>query len=391
MKRLVLLLLFFCTVVLVAQYPSDSKLLADVKSQNPAEFAEIKFLGNWFMAHDKVPDWQQPDAAEREIFIKGKVNPQGEWWEYYGLAIYHKAGSQFAFNRVFIKEDSKLKGVKLPDDLYFETLFLNELKAKNAMLMAMNYILANATNFYSFEMGEKPWVTGNRTERFVYYTMDVTLDYVNGFQIDKIKIPIEIKLIKDGDNFTFATALPKNDGALISSIKYPSSDIVDELMRYRYDGTTLDGMTNSDPNYPPPPGFNGDSYPADADIIEYISQWAIANEENFGLLFGPRSKSMFIKFEFSSDPDAVLQPNGNTFSKVFKVYYEFINEKTAEMEFYVYGGYRPIQLEFFYENNQLKIRSIEYKGETIYTKKDSIAWTYRNTYTEQTFDKTIFK
>jgi hypothetical protein len=100
---------------------------------------------------------------------------------------------------------------------------------------------------------------------------------------------------------------------------------------------------------------------------------------------------MFIKFEFSSEPDAVLKPNGNTFSKVFKVYYEFINEKTAEMEFYVYGGYRPIQLEFFYENNQLKIRSIEYKGETIYTKKDSIAWTYRNTYTEQTFDKTIFK
>jgi hypothetical protein len=100
---------------------------------------------------------------------------------------------------------------------------------------------------------------------------------------------------------------------------------------------------------------------------------------------------MFISFEFSSNPDAQVQSSGNTFSKVFNVYYEFINEKTAEMEFYVYGGYRPIQLEFLFENNDMQIRSFEYKGETSYTKKDNIAWSYRNNYTERTFDKTVFK
>ena len=61
------------------------------------------------------------------------------------------------------------------------------------------------------------------------------------------------------------------------------------------------------------------------------------------------------------------------------------------MEFYVYGGTRPIQVEFFYEKNQLQVRSFEYLGETNYTKKDNIAWSYRNNYTEQTFDKTVFK
>lgn len=384
------LVAFLVSGILFCQYPSDSRLLADVKSQNPTEFAEIKFLGNWFMAHDRVPDWQAPDAAQRELSIKGKVNAAGEWWEYFGLAIYHKAGNQFAFNRVFINEDPKLRGVKLPADSYFKDLFMKELRTKNSMLMSMNYVLANATNFYSFEIGEKPWVTGNHTERFVYYTIDVTLDAVNGYNLEKRKVPIEVKLNKSGDSFTFSYAMPKNDGALLSSIQYPNSDIVDNLTRFGYDGATLEGMTNSAPSYPKAPGDNG-SYPNDDAIISYITKWATASEENFSTLFGPRSKSMFISFEFSSNPDAQLQSSGNTFSKVFNVYYEFINEKTAEMEFYVYGGYRPIQLEFLFENNEMQIRSFEYKGETSYTKKDNIAWSYRNNYTERTFDKTIFK
>ena len=241
MRLKLLILIFLTSGCLFGQYPSDARLLADVKSQNPTEFAEIKFLGNWFMAHDRVPDWQPPDAAKRELSIKGKVNSAGEWWEYFGLAIYHKAGNQFAFNRVFINEDPKLKGVKLPEDNYFKELFMKELKSKNSMLMSMNYVLANATNFYSFELGEKPWVTGNHTERFVYFIIDVTLDVVNGYNLDKKKIPIEVKVNKTGDTFSFAYAMPKNDGALISCIKYPNSDIVDELMRFGYDQATRAG------------------------------------------------------------------------------------------------------------------------------------------------------
>lgn len=391
MRLNLLILIFLTSGFLFAQYPSDARLLADVKSQNPTEFGEIKFLGNWFMAHDRVPDWQPPDAAKRELSIKGKVNSAGEWWEYFGLAIYHKAGNQFAFNRVFINEDPKLKGVKLPEDNYFKELFMKELKSKNSMLMSMNYVLANATNFYSFELGEKPWVTGNHTERFVYFIIDVTLDVVNGYNLDKKKIPIEVKVNKTGDTFSFAYAMPKNDGALISSIKYPNSDIVDELMRFGYDQVTLAGITNPSPTYPNAPGDNGASYPSDDEMIGYISDWAVKSKDNFGMLFGPRAISMFIKYEFRSNPEAVLQKNGTSFSKVFNVYYEFINEKTSEMEFYVYGGTRPIQVEFFYENNQLQVRSFEYLGETNYTKKDNIAWSYRNNYTEQTFDKTVFK
>ena len=100
---------------------------------------------------------------------------------------------------------------------------------------------------------------------------------------------------------------------------------------------------------------------------------------------------MFIGLEFNSLKEAKVERNGDIFSKSFQVYYEFINEKTDKMEFYVYGGVREIILKFKMENGNWDINSFEYKGETQYTKNDKIAWNYRNGYKEKTFDKTILK
>ena len=390
--RLILMLLFLqCSIYGKAQYPSDSKVISDVKSKNPAEFKEVKMTGNWYLSHDRIPDWQTPNAAERPIFIKGTKNSNGEWWEYAGVAIYHINGSSYNFNRVYIFEEPRLNGVKLPDNAFFLDQFKKLLSSKEKLFMMMNYNVANAVNFYSIELTEDPWVTGNKTDRYVVFDVDLVLDYIDGYSIEKRKQTIRVKLDKIGENYTFKSAQPINDGEFISQISYPSNDQLRELVKYKDYGGTLADFIRPNPSYPDPPGYNGKDLPSDNEIIEYIENWALESSSNFGLMFGDRAKTMFIDMSFKSMNGAQVAREDDIFSKSFQVYYEFINEKTESMEFYVYGGFREIILKFKIDNGNWDINSFEYNGETNYTKNDKIAWNYRTGYKEKTFDKTVLR
>jgi hypothetical protein len=391
MKILLGLLFVMFTLAVMAQYPSDSKVIADVKSENSSEFKEITPKGKWYLTHDRIPDWQKPNAAERNVHIIGSKNQSGEWWEYSGNAIYHLNGSGYNFNRVYIFEEPRLHGVPLPDNAFFLDQFKKLLLSKEKLFMMMNYNIANAVNFYSIELAGEPWLTGNKTERYVVFDVDVVLDVVNGYSIEKRKQTIKVKLDKKGDNYAFKSAQPLNDGEFLSQISYPSNDQLRDLISFKDFNGTLFEFVKPDPSYPAPPGYNGDDLPTDNEIIEYIENWALKSSSNFGLLFGERAKTMFIDMSFNSMNGAQVIREGDIFSKSFQVYYEFINEKTESMEFYVYGGVREIILKFKIDNGSWDINSFEYNGETNYTKNDKIAWNYRNGYKEKTFDKTVLK
>ena len=255
----------------------------------------------------------------------------------------------------------------------------------------MNYNIANALNIYSIELTGEPWLTGNKTERYVMFDVDVVLDVINGYSIEKRKQTIKVKLDKKGDNYAFKSAHPFNDGEFLSQISYPSNDQLRDLIRFKDFNGTLYEFMKPDPSYPAPPGYNGDDLPTDNEIIEYIENWALKSSSNFGLMFGERAKTMFIDMSFNSMNGAQVAREGDIFSKSFQVYYEFINEKTESMEFYVYGGVREIILNFKIDNGSWDVTSFEYNGETNYTKNDKIAWNYRNGYKEKTFDKTVLK
>ena len=319
------------------------------------------------------------------------VNSKGEWWEYSGLAIYNKNGSKFFFDRILIHEGSRLNGVKLPPNNFFMEEFMKKLRAKDPQLMAMNYEISNATNFYSFDFIEEPWVTGNKTERFIYYTLGLTIDVVNGYSLEKEILPVQIKLKKIDDQFTFIRAVKINDGKVLGSIKYPTNAFIKDIPQYKDMDVKLDDILSDQPNYPAVPGDNGKLYPNDEFIINYVTEWATKKEENFALIFGDRAKSMFIHFEFQRDESAKLTNVENGFSKSFIVYYEFINEKIDKKEFKLYGGKRSINLTFDYIDSKLKLKFLEYQGETSYTKNDNIAWNYRNSYKAKTFENTIFR
>ena len=391
MKYLTCIVFLGISISLFAQYPSDARVISDVKAKNPSEFKTVKTTGSWYLTHENIPDWQKPNAAERPIYIEGAKNSSGEWWEYSGTAIYNMNGSSYNFNRVFIFEEPRLRGVKLPDNAFFIDLFKNILSSKEQLFMMMNYSVANAVNFYSIELSDEPWVTGNKTERYVVMNVDIELDVINGYSIEKRKQTVKIKLDKNGENYTFKSAQPVNDGEFIGKINYPSNDQILDLVKFKDFAGDLNEFIRENPIYPDPPGFNGNDLPSDKEIIEYIENWSLKSSSNFALMFGERAKTMFIGLEFNSLKEAKVERNGDIFSKSFQVYYEFINEKTDKMEFYVYGGVREIILKFKMENGNWDINSFEYKGETQYTKNDKIAWNYRNGYKEKTFDKTILK
>ena len=125
MRSLLLLSFLSFSGLAHAQYPSQSTLLADVKKQSPDEFVTITPEGSWSMFHDKVPDWQAPDACRHQVNIVGKKKADGSFWTYSGLAIYAKAGNSFVFNRLFLIEDAtKLNGLAIPDRDYFKELFI---------------------------------------------------------------------------------------------------------------------------------------------------------------------------------------------------------------------------------------------------------------------------
>lgn len=236
-----LLVLFFLTQSVYAQYPST--LLADVKKQNPKEFITVTPVGNWLMTHDRIPDWQPHNACQHEVSITGAKQPDGTYWTYQALAIYHKAGNTFVFNRLFIIEDAtKLNGVNLPDNDFFLNLFLTELKARNPMLMAMNYELKKAVGFYAFDIEKTPKITGSGTKLFAEYVVEVTLDLPNGLQVEKRKVPIYVKADQKDGRFVFNHARKKNDGPVLSQKSYQTPDQVEALPQYGNTTTPLEQM-----------------------------------------------------------------------------------------------------------------------------------------------------
>lgn len=375
-----------------AQYPALSRLNADVKAQSPNEFVTITPVGSWKMIHDKVPDWQQPDACQHQVDITGKKNADGSYWTYSGLAIYAKVGNGFQFDRLFLIEDATtLNGINLPDNAFFLDAFKQKLEAKDAMLMTMNYELKNATAFYDFQMNKKPRVSGNGDQLFALYTVEVTLDLPNGYQLEKKIVPIEVKATRRGTDFIFERAMKKNDGQLVSSKDLGSSDAIDALEKYGFSDRSLSQMMQASQSYAQAEGSNGEGFPLDAELVENLEKTFLTREDNFAVLFGPRGASMITDVTFSIKEGSKAQTKSDGLSKVFIVDYVFNNENVNENSFRRITGRRELKVDFVKENAQWYVDQSSYLTEAEYIKDESIAWAYRNSYKEQTFEKRVFR
>lgn len=390
MRSLLLLSFLSFSGLAHAQYPSQSTLLADVKKQSPDEFVTITPEGSWSMFHDKVPDWQAPDACRHQVNIVGKKKADGSFWTYSGLAIYAKAGNSFVFNRLFLIEDAtKLNGLAIPDNAYFKKLFLDKLEAKDDMLLTMNYELKNATGFYGFEMKAAPKITGNGDNLMALYVVEVTLDLPNGTRLEQKKVPVEVRATKSGNGFVFTHALKKSDGAILSTKEMGNSATIDQLPRYGFDEGSLAAFTRTGQSYATPAGSNGEGMPSDQQLIGLMEKTFLGNAENFAVLFGPKGASLITSVGFTKKE--TRQASADQLTAVFTVEYVFFNENAQEQSFKVITAQRDLQTSFVLENGTWYVDQSTYLNEPSYTKTEGIAWSYRNSYTEKTFEKTRFK
>jgi len=390
MKYLLLTILSLLSISIKAQYPSASTLLADVKKQNSNEFVTITPVGSWNMFHDKVPDWQQPDACRHEVNIVGKKNADGSYWTYNGLVIYSKVGSSFVFNRIFFNEDAtRLNGLKIPDNEYFKKIFMSKLESKDDMLMTINYELKNAKAFYGFEMKNTPKISGNGNDLFALFVVEVTLDLLNGSRLEKKIVPIEIKAKKSGSDFIFQHAMKKNDGKIIDSKDLGSSDAGENLESYGFSSNSLNSFIKTNNSYAKSEGDNGNELPNDKDIMENMDNTFLKSADNFAILFGPKGASMMTEVKFIKKEIKTI--DGNNFKCSFTVQYVFNNENSKEMTFKVITAERDLETSFVKENGKWYADQSVYLNEPKYIKNESIAWTSRLNYQSKTFENTVFK
>jgi len=387
-------ILFICSILfhfsLSAQYPSTSTLVADVKKQSPAEFVTVSLVGSWNMFHDKAPSWQAPDAARQQVDIIGKKNADGSYWTYSALAIYTKVGSGFSFNRLFLLEDAtQLNGIKLPDNDYFKSIFIKKLESKDPMLLNMNYELKNATAFYSFEIKKNPKISGSGTDLFALFTVEVCLDLPNGMRLEKKVVPIEIKATKNGSDFIFKHAMKKSDGSLIEFKEMGSSEAIEKLPKFGFSNSTLQSFTKTSQSYAVAEGSNGAGFPNDKEIVENMENTFFKNNENFSILFGPKGSSLISSVRFIKKD--LTSVSSDKFDVVFLVEYMFHNENSQEKTFKMITAQRELKTSFVKENGKWYVDASSYLNEAKYIKTEGIAWEYRNSYTEKTFDKTKFK
>jgi hypothetical protein len=390
MKSL-LALSFLCFSLFVqAQYPSQSVLLGDVKKQSPDEFVTITPVGSWSMFHDKVPDWQTPDACRHQVDIVGKKNADGSFWTYSGLAIYAKAGNAFVFDRLFLIEDAtRLNGLAIPDRDYFKELFMEKLAARDPMLLLMNYELKNATAFYGFEMKAEPKISGSGSNLSASYLVEVVLDLPNGNRLEQKRVPVEVKAAKSGNGFVFTQALKKSDGELMGIREMGSSEAVEELPRYGFDEGSLADFTRTEQSYAVPAGSNGEGMPTDQNLVALMEKTFLGNPDNFAVLFGPKGAALITSVTF--DKKATRGAETDKLTAVFEVEYVFFNEKPEEQQFKMITAVRELETSFVKENGTWYVDQSAYLNEAVYTKTEDIAWPYRNSYKEKAFDRTRFK
>lgn len=390
MKSLFTAVLLFSSMLANAQFPSTGTLISDVKKQSPAEFETISLEGTWNLFHDKAPTWQAPDACRQQVNIVGKKKADGSFWTYSALAIYTKAGTSYVFNRLFMIEDAtRLNGASIPDNAYFKQLFLAQLEAKDPMLLTMNYELKNATGFYSMELKGVPKITGNGADFLALYTVEVTLDLPNGSRLDRKVVPIEVRAAKVGKEFIFKHALKKSDGVLQESKEMGSPDVVDQLPKFGFDDGSLSAFTRTNQSYATAAGSNGAGFPSDAELVKLMEKTFLGGNDNFSILFGPNGASLITAVQFIKKE--TKSANGSQMKALFTVEYEFFNEKIQEQSFKVITAQRDLETQFVLENGTWYVDQSSYLNEAVYTKTDSIAWQYRNSYKEKTLDKTLFK
>ena len=390
MKHLALIILTILSISMKAQYPSTSTLLSDVKKQNSTEFVTITPVGSWNMFHDKVPDWQQPDACRHEVNIIGKKKADGSYWTYNGLVIYSKAASSFIFNRIFFNEDAtSLNGLNIPDNEYFKKLFMSKLESKDDMLMTMNFELKNAKAFYGFEMKNTPKISGSGNDLFALFVVEVTLDLLNGSRLEKKIVPIEIKANKSGSDFIFQHAMKKNDGKIIDSKDLGSSDAGENLESYGFSSDNLNSFIKTSNSYAKADGDNGNELPNDKYIIETMDNTFLKSADNFAILFGPKGASMMTAVKFIKKEIKTI--DANNFKCTFTVQYVFNNENSKEMTFKVITAERDLETSFVKENGKWYADQSVYLNEPKYVKNESIAWTSRINYQSKTFENTVFR
>ena len=386
--------LVMATTSVFAQYPSTTTLIADVKAQNPTEFQTVTPTGNWAMTHDKVPDWQKPDACEHQVSIVGKKKPDGTWWTYGGIAIYNSAGGKMVFNRLFIIEDeTSLNGVTIPDNSELISIFKQKLEERDPFLLKMNPSIAGATNFYGFELKGKPKVTGNKEEILLIYTVDITHDsyHGSGTKLSKRTSPVRVKLKKEGSDFVFSSLSKAGDYKLVEEQDFGSKAILESIPTYKNSSKSLAEFTNDNPSYPQVSGSNGEGYINDQELIPLIESTFLTKAENFAILFGEKGATMITEVKFKTIDGISAVTNGDSqMSKIVLLEYVFFNEKAAEQKFFVHTGQRQIEIQLKKDNLGWLISGAKFITEVEYVKQETIAWSYRNGTKDKAFAKRVF-
>ena len=330
MKPLLTITLFilFIGQYALAQYPSDSKLIADVKASDPKAFVNVTPTGNWKMIHDKVPEYKEPDACERVVTITGSKKADGTYWSYKAFVIYNKVGGNMVFDRVFLVEDeTRLNGINLPDDAFFMNVFKEKMNARDPMFMKANNAMREATNFYSYALKGQPRATGNSEGIFVYALVTVEYDIAtSNTKLSRKRSDVQMKFEKQGSDFVFKFGMRTQGDEFISEMDFGSKEILNSIPTFGNSTKSLEEFTSQKPVYPMAKGSNGEGYPMDDEIIKMAEETFLTKEDNFKVLFGEKGMNMITQVEFKEmDGSSPTTVDATHMNKAFLCDYTFFN------------------------------------------------------------------
>lgn len=384
--------LLFITPYVYAQYPSDNTLIADVKAKNSAEFVTVTPTGSWKMTHDKVPEWQDPDACERVVNITGKKKADGTFWTYKAFAIYNKVGGKMTFDRLFIVEDeTRLNGINLPDDSYFLNVFIEKMNARDKNFLMGNYNLRMATNFYSYALKGTPRATGTSENIYVFAIVSVEMDMpTSNTKLTRKVTDISLKFQKQGNDFVFLFGIrATNDDHFISEMDFGSQAILNSIPTFEGSTKTIQEFTSQHPNYPKAKGSNGVGFPTDAEILKTAQSTFLEKEDNFKILFGEKGMNMITLVEFKAmEGSEATSTDATHMSKTVNCDYTFFNAKDDEKSLMEYIGRRQLELQMENREGAWVISGAKFLTETEYIKQTSLSYNnYINTVKANTYAK----
>ncbi len=382
-------ILIFTTTSMLAQYPSDAQMIADVKSKDPKAFITVKPVGQWKMFHDNIPEWKPENACEKLVEITGSKKADGTWWSYKGFAIYKKVGANMVFDRVFLDEnETRLNGINLPDNTYFEKDFINRMNARDPLLIKGNTSLLDATNFYSYKLVANPRATGTSEQVVVFATFVVVYDAkASNTSLQKQSRKITLKYNMNGKELQFQFGMRAQGEEFFEKIDFGDKTILESIPKFENSGKTIQEMTNLTPNYPKPKGSNGASYPNDNELIKIAENTFLTKADNFKMLFGEKGLKIIMEVTFKTiDGRNAESTNDEQFSKDFYCDFKYFDADDAAKKLTECIGQR--EMKFFYKKDggSYVISNAKVLTETKSLKKESLNYSnYINTVRSKTY------